>query len=141
MEVHQACQSASTAKTAADKASVPGWHEFQSSIHGLADEARQAAPAGLFPSEPTLTSQQPSSAVQQKQLLCITQVSCSLHRNGALVLATMCQWSCEMIMYEPDAAFIQQIHLFCHSCWACCLTLQPCSGTAPQRVFFSRNVF
>ena len=98
MEVHQACQSASTAKTAADKASVPGWHEFQSSIHGIADEARQAAPAGLFRSEPTLTS--PSSAVQQKQLLCITQVSCSLHRNGAFVLATMCLWNYAMIMYE-----------------------------------------
>lgn len=81
MEVHQACQSASTSKTAADKASVPGWQEFQSSIHGLADEARQAAPADLFPSEPMLTSEQPSSAVQQQQLLCITQVAAACIHN------------------------------------------------------------
>lgn len=74
MELHQACEAATAAKRPVDKLSVPGWQTFQDSIHSLADEVRQAAPADLYPSEATPFSEQPLAEVQQQQLLGITQV-------------------------------------------------------------------
>ena len=74
MEVHTACEAASSANRPVDKSTIPGWQPFQESIRSLADEVRQAAPTDLYPLETASLPEQPPAEVQQQQLRCITEV-------------------------------------------------------------------
>ena len=74
LDLQQACQTASSGRTAVDKSQVKGWLAFQDSLQALAEEVRQAAPTDLYPQDQLLGLQLPSEEVQQQQLQHITQV-------------------------------------------------------------------
>ncbi len=74
-DLHQASQAALATGAPLDANVVAGWADFDRKLQLLAEDVRQAAPAGLFDAAgPPTLCRAPSSATQMEQLQCLTKV-------------------------------------------------------------------